>query len=156
MHGGLTRIRPAIVTVILAGLLIAGCGKDKTIAKADFVAAAGKICKGIDTKLIALDKTIEIAEGSEPTPEQQQEIVKGAGKIFKSASDELSKLDLPKEDRDVVENFLKEMHKGSDEVLAAAATPEKSVTLLESGRDPMEKANDLANKYGITECGGDS
>lgn len=141
----------AVSMVILAGVL-GGCGDD-AISKADFVAAAGKICKGIDTKLIALDKSIGEPGEAGATPAQQQGIVKGTGAIFKEAADELANLDQPSEGRETVKSFVAAMRKGADEVMAAGATPEKADELLSSGRDPMQKANDLADKYGLTECG---
>ncbi len=148
------------VTSVAAGMLLVGllggCGDD-SVSKETFLAAAGKICKGIDTKLIELDKSVgEVGEAG-PTPEQQQAIVKGAGAIFKEAANELDELEKPKEDTKdskTLESFVKAMHTGADEVLAAGATREKAVALLESDKDPMQKANELADTYGLTECGG--
>lgn len=150
------RVRTGVASVA-AGLLVVGslggCGDD-SVSKEKFLAAAGKICKGVDTKLIALDKSVGETGEAGPTPEQQQAIVKGAGAIFKEAAEDLDELEKPKEDKKTLESFVAAMHKGADEVLAAGATQEKSVALLESDKDPMQKANELADKYGLTECGG--
>lgn len=147
------RFLPTVGALSVVGLVLSGCGDD-SVSKADFLESAGKICKGVDAKLIALDKSIGETGDAGPTPDQQQKIVKGAAKIFKDAATELSKLDLPKEGKETVSSFIKEMHKGADEVVAAGATPEKSAALLQSGKDPMQRANALADKYGLTECGG--
>ncbi|MGK2959180.1 MAG: hypothetical protein ACSLFB_12465 [Acidimicrobiales bacterium] len=149
-RGGVMRVRATVVVLVMFAGALGACGKD-SISKTDFIAAAGKICKGIDTKLLALDKSVKVE--TEPTPEQQQTIVKGAGVIFKDAADELTDLGLPSDDKDTVKAFVAAMHAGADEVISGGATPEKSAVLLASDKDPLEKANDLADEYGITECG---
>ncbi len=142
------RLRVAAAVLVLVAVPLGACGKDSA-SKADFLAAGGKICKGIDAKLMKIN---EIPTG-EPTPEQQQKLLSDISKILEDATKELSALDRPSEDRKTVDAFIAAMEEGTAKIKEATKSPEASVELLNSNTDPMEKANDLADKYGLTECG---
>lgn len=142
------RVRVAVAVLVLA-VGLGACGKD-SISKADFLVAGGKICKGINTKLMKIN---EVQIEGEPTPAQQQQFLIDVTKIFEDATKELSGLEVPSEGKDTVEAFIAAMKKGTAEIKAASQSPEAATELLNSSRDPMEKANVLADKYGLTECG---
>lgn len=149
MRVRLDRVCVGVAVLVLVAGPLGACGKD-SISKADFLVAGGKICKGVNTKLMKIN---DVQFEGEPTPGQQQQFLIDVTKIFEDATKELSELDVPSEGKDTVEAFIAAMEKGTAEIKAASKSPEAATELLNSGRDPMEKANVLADEYGLTECG---
>ena len=146
-----TALLPALL-LLLSPLAVA-CGGDdqkdapepqvEPLSKPDFVTQAEEICAQGNQELETAAEDIR----GEPSDE---EITQFAGEVLvaniQQQHDDIAGLGAPEGDEDDVQAILDALQEGLDVVEADPAS-------LLSSDDPLEEASDLAEAYGLTECG---
>ncbi len=150
--------------VLLAGVLAiavvaAGCGSSSddssesttALTKAEFIEQGDAICeKG--SKQIS-DEAEEFAKDndvdtSNPTDEQQEEVIATVvAPSLQTQADELSELGAPDGEEGKTAAIIDALEAGVEEL------EDDPGVLLEDGAEPLDKANELATKYGFKACG---
>ena len=153
---------------LLVALLIAGCGgdeADKVESKADFIAAADKICRERDTSASQL--------GAVQSDGDLGRLSGELAKIYEKAIADLESVSLPPGDaRAGAEAYVRatvalrtpvERMAAASTRLQSAATAKNAATLKESGEQLQvsvntvqalgEVADDAARTYGMRNCG---
>ena len=132
-----------------AAAVAIGCGgsDDDNLTKAEFLQQGNAICKKGNQEIDkAANKTFE--KGKEPSKAQITKFAEDT--LIPSVEEQVSGLrDLnpPSADEDQVNKILDEADSALDETKDAPA-------IFAANEDPFKKANQLANQYGLTECGG--
>lgn len=159
----LSSLRPSLA-VAVAGfatlLLLAGCGgsdsssdgaapsasdSPSALSKADFIAQADAICKAGNAKLSEASSTLTATSTQE---DFEAFVTDVAIPDLQSQHDELAALGVPAGDEDTISTMLGNLQTAIDDI---SADPSKMLT--SSGVSPFEDANQLAQSYGLTECG---
>lgn len=144
------RVAPVIIAF---ALVVAACGGDDTIAKAEFVERADAICKAADEELDALGEP----SGLDDLVEQLEE----GRAIYQRLREDVAELDRPDEDADEIEELfaiLDELIAGVDEMLVAARDSDAEA-LADAGNRLDElsaEAEVKAGALGFEECGVDT
>ena len=138
----------ACAALLTGALFIAGCGGgDDALTKSEFLKQGNAICKKGNQDIDkAANQTFE--KGQEPTKAQVTKFAEDT--LIPSVDEQISGLrDLnpPSADEDKVNAILDEAESSLDKVKA-------DPSLFASNQDPFKKANQMANAYGLTECGG--
>lgn len=135
--------------LLTSGLVAAGCGgdDDDALSKSEFLKQGNAICKKGDR---AIDGAAKETFSSDQQPTDTQ-ITKFAEDTaipeIQTQIDDLGDLTPPSADEDTVNAILDEAQAGLDKA-------KDDPTIFASGNDPFEKANRLADDYGLTECAG--
>jgi hypothetical protein len=132
----------------LAATVAIGCGSsDDELTKAEFLKQGNAICaKGNKEIDAAANKTFE--KGKEPSKAQITKFAEDT--LIPSVEEQINGLrdiDPPSADEDQVNKIL-------DEAESALDQTKDDPSLFAANQDPFKKANQLANQYGLTECGG--
>jgi hypothetical protein len=143
LYGGL------VLTAILSlGLVAAGCGGgDDNLTKAEFLKQGNAICKKGNDQI---DKAAEQTFGKKRPSEAELNTFANDTLIpvVETEIDGIRDLNPPSADEDQVNAIV-------DEAQSALDRGKEDPTLLTNEKsDPFKKANQLANDYGLTECGG--
>jgi hypothetical protein len=137
-----------MVACALAATAAIGCGgsDDDSLTKAEFLKQGNAICaKGNKEIDKAANKTFE--KGQQPTKAQITKFAEDT--LIPSVEEQIDGLrDLspPSADEDKVNAILDEAESALDET-------KDDPSIFAANKDPFKKANQLANQYGLTECG---
>lgn len=136
-------------TLALAlSLIVSGCGggdDDKTsISKADFIEQADAICAAGDVEIEAAADAL----GDDPTQEQIEAFaVDTLVPSVQGQHDAIDALGAPEGDEDAISAMLDALQGSIDTVEADPST------INAEGADPFADANQMAQDYGLTDCG---
>ena len=148
------RIAAAAASLLAFGAIaIAGCGgSDDTstttaaISKDDFITQGNQICAEGNKTLDAAGN--EAFSGGKPSQADLEKYVSDTMvPTIQGEIDGIKALGAPAGDEDQVNAILDAAQSALDKAKADPST-------LTSNDDPFAEANDLANAYGLTECGG--
>jgi hypothetical protein len=143
LSGGLV-----LTAVLSTGFVAAGCGGGEDhLTKAEFIKQGDAICK-------KGNKEIDSAANKAFTGKQHPTNAKvtkfaedTAIPTIQEEIDGIRDLNPPSADEDKVNAI-------TDEAQSALDKAKADPTIFASNDDPFKKANQLANDYGLTECGG--
>jgi len=159
--------------MILAGLLVAGCGGDddgggttgtggqitveaKSLSKAEFIERADEICRARTEKVEAefnafLKRNADLGSSRAEQGAAAKEVVET---IYLPAGEEqidrIASLGAPEGDEQQIVSLLEAIRKGMDE---AEDHPLRFVRALSIDYKPFAEAEELAAAYGFSECG---
>ena len=86
---------------------------------------------------------------NKPTKAEQEEVISGVlGPALQKQADEISALGAPDGEEEKTEAVIEALEAGAEELEDDPAS-----LLKESGTGPLDKANELANKFGFKQCG---
>jgi hypothetical protein len=148
----------AMLAAMAIAIVAAGCGSsdDSTetvvLTKAEFITQGDAICKKgseqIEDEADAFAEENDI-DTSKPTKEEQEEVISGVlGPALQGQAEEISALGAPDGEEEKVEAIVTALESGAEEL-----EDDPGSLLEESGTDPLEEANELANEFGFKECG---
>jgi hypothetical protein len=137
-------------------LVVAGCGgggdstEGSSLTKAELIKQGDAICKKGEETLEEEANEFAKENGidtSKPTKAQQEEVIEQVvAPALRKQAEELRELGTPSGEEDAVEEIFDTLEEGTEEL------EEEPGKLLE-GNNPVEKAGNLAQKYGFKECG---
>lgn len=149
-----------LAAFVALAAIAAGCGSSSdgstdevvVLTKAEFIEQGDAICKKGNE---ALSKEAEeFAEDNDvdtenPSKEDQEEVITTVvAPALQSQADELSALGAPEGEEDATAAIIAALEDGAQEL------EDNPDSLLESdGAGPLDKANELAGKFGFKECG---
>ena len=157
----MTRLRSA-AAVPLALLVLAGCGGDDAPSKAEFIAAADKVCQDLDAQTDKLGQS---------EPDNLEEIAQLARDLKKTAQDavkRVSALEVPEgADGDKAQEWKDAVKAEAEEKLipavedlerAAEAKDQKGIVEAAQKFQQLEanRSDQLAKEIGLKECGDES
>jgi len=151
----------AVLGVLIAAAILAGCGSDSSsgasatdeaaapLSKAEFVKQAGAICQqGLKKKdeavSAALKEQTEQAQGAPSAQETVKLIEETVLPAYSNTVDQLSQLGAPKADGAKVEKMMGEFETALQAVEADPAKANKT--------NPFASADEAAEAYGIKGC----
>jgi hypothetical protein len=114
------------LAALLASAIIAGCGGGNAPTKDEFIASATPICKDAE-------QSVKDAEGG-----SQKQFLATFAAAAHSAHDGLAGLDLPDQDRDLIESYIADLARIADDLDAAA------VALTEGNSDVAKAKSNAA------------
>jgi len=134
---------------LLAALLVAGCGGDKELSKADFTKQANAVCSTYNAEV----KKIGQPASMDDLPATADKVVAQFGTLISDLND----IKAPKDQADDFKALIKtaEDAKAQTQKLsdAAKSKDEAAVNKLADESATADKKSDaLANKLGLTEC----
>jgi hypothetical protein len=147
-------LRACPFVMVLAVLMLAGCGgsggdsTERPLTKAQYIKQADAICKKVDEKQqSALAVYVKKHPNSRPTQSAQAAAIVAVGlPPDKVGIDEIKSLNPPAADKHAIESML-------DEIDAAMKESEEHPTRVVTGvKNPFEKVNQRAAKYGFEAC----
>jgi hypothetical protein len=154
------RLIALLAGVMAIAIVAAGCGSssdDSTdtvvvLTKTEFVKQGDAICaKGSKTLSQEAEDFADEndIDTSKPTTKQQEEVIETVvGPALQAQADELSALGAPEGEEDTTAAIVEALEDGAEEL------EENPAALLEDkGAGPLDKANELASKFGFKECG---
>jgi len=140
----------ALTCTATAALLLAcgGCGSDESSTtpaptKDEFIAAANEICGAGDAEIQQATQQLDSSASDE---ELEQFVTDTAIPVIEDERDQLDELGAPEGDEEEVDAILN----GLDDAIAAVKADPGSA-LSDSG--PFDEVNQLAQDYGLTDCG---
>jgi hypothetical protein len=157
-----------VIGALAVGLVVAGCGSSSSsststgasgasgatgasgtpLSKSEFVAKGNAICKQGNAALDKAGKSF-FQSGQKPSQAEQDKFVTDTViPNIQSQIDQIKALTPPSGDEDQVNAVTAAAQSALDK---AKADP--SLLIQQGGSDPFAHANDLANSYGLTECG---
>ena len=148
-------LRKALSALALTGasvLLLAACGSSgsdttATITKAAFLKQGNAICANGNKEIDQASKNLG-QNGEQPSQAQLEKFVNET--VLPSVEKQVAALEalpVPSGDEDQVQAILDAANQGIDQ-------GKQDPTSLTGNSDPFAKASQLANEYGLTECGG--
>ncbi|MEY2443067.1 MAG: hypothetical protein QOJ46_2493 [bacterium] len=152
----------AATLLTVAGLAVAGCGSDDNkasttttpggagLTKAQYIAAADKICKATSDKLVvAATKLRKSADktGTIPIPKVTRFLTQTSLPAYEGMLAELRALAAPKQDEKTIDGIIAALAGAID---TAKAQTEK---VAKNQVDPFDDANARAVAYGMKVCG---
>jgi hypothetical protein len=148
--------------VMAIAIVAAGCGSssddsastDTTVVltKTEFIKQGDAICakgsKQIEDEADEFAKDNNV-DTNNPSQKDQEEVIETVvAPALQTQADELSELGAPSGEEDTTAAIVDALEAGAGEL------EENPASLLESkGPGPLDKANELANKFGFKECG---
>jgi hypothetical protein len=155
------RLIALLAGVMAIAIVAAGCGSssdgttDTTVVvltKTEFIKQGDAICKKGGESLnqeaedFAKKNNIDI---NKPTKKQQEEVIETVvGPALQTQADELSELGVPDGEEDKTTAIVDALEAGAEEL-----EDNPSALLENSGKGPLDKANELASEFGFKECG---
>ncbi len=135
---------------VLLLLIAQGCGGgEASLTKGEFIKQGNKICvegeKERFAAVVRATKKSGLKAGEQGSASQNEEIILAVLKPYEAMTSELADLKAPKGDEEKVEAIVDAMEESADDV---RADPGKATT----SSAPFEKANELAQEYGLIEC----
>jgi hypothetical protein len=150
------RLIALLAALAALALVVAGCGggSDSTdsssLTKAQLIKQGDAICEKGEETLEAEANEFAKENGidtSKPTKAQQEEVIEQVvAPALRKQAEELRELGTPSGEEEAVEEIFDTLEEGTEEL------EEEPGKLLE-GNNPVEKAGNLAQKYGFKECG---
>lgn len=146
------KIRLFPLLMLGSALTLSACGGDgDKPSKDEFVEKADALC--VKTN----DEGTKLAEESfddiaKPTGEEAQAFIEKAVPLQRELLDDIGDLERPDGDDDEIEELLDATEEGTKTIEEAGGSPETALALLESGKDPLAKADELAKDYGLEKC----
>jgi hypothetical protein len=157
--------RRAAVTMLVAALAAGGCGggggDDKTVAttpastgpltKAQFIAAADKVCKATSDKIAAAAANLRTAAdktGTIPVSKVSKFLTQTSLPAYDAMLDQLRALTPPAGDEKTIDGLIASLAGAIDTAKADPVKYSKN-----SAPDPFDDANARAMKYGMKVCG---
>jgi hypothetical protein len=140
---------PGLAALTLAAAaVLAGCGGDETQSKAAWVEQADGICATADEDLNQAAE--EQFGGTTPNVDDQAQFTSDElVPSLQSQHDEIADLAAPEGAEDEADALLAALQTGIDKLEADPAS------ITKQGADaPLGEANQLADKLGLTDCGG--
>ena len=160
------RLSGAVVTLLVAGLTVAGCGggdDDKqaattgtpapgaTLTKPQYIAAADKVCVATTAKIEAAAAKLRAAAaktGTIPVPQVTKFLKQTSLPAYEGMLTQLRALTPPKQDEQTIDKFIASLASAID---TAKGNP---VKYSKNGApDPFDDANKRAIDYGMKVCG---
>ena len=142
------RTRGLAALALAAVALLAGCGGDETQSEAAWVESADGICAAADRISTRLPRSSSAARRRTSTTRREfvsDELVPS----LQSQHDEIADLAAPEGAEDEADALLAALQDGIDKLEADPAA------IAQQGADaPLAEANQLADKLGLTDCGG--
>jgi hypothetical protein len=149
-----------LVGVVAIAVIAAGCGggsDDSTetavvLTKVEFIKQGDEICKKGNKQIE--DEAEEFAEDnnvdtSNPSKKDQEEVIATVvAPALQTQADELAELDAPKGEEETTAAIIDALEAGAEEL-----EDEPALLLESNAAGPLDKANELANKFGFKECG---
>jgi hypothetical protein len=139
----------AIVVAIMLASVAAGCGGDSettAVTKEQFVKEANSICLKGEAKRGQMLNELSSQFGGGKVPQAQREqLVLKVLPTYEETATNLGELDPPAGDEKEVEAIVEAMEEAVDRVKA-----DPNTALV--GTIPFDKANKLANGYGLDRC----
>jgi anti-sigma28 factor (negative regulator of flagellin synthesis) len=151
----------AITGVLLAALVVAGCGSSDSdssssdsetpsLTKAEFIKQADAICKtgekSIETGAEKFAKENNVNTEKPTTKQKEEVIVEVVAADIRKQGEEIGELGAPSGDEEKVEAIVAAVEEGADEL-------ESEPKLLIEGENPLAKGSKLAKGYGLKVCG---
>ncbi len=142
------RTRGLAAPALAAVAVLAGCGGDETQSEAAWVESADGICAAADQDLNQAAE--EQFGGTAPNVDDQAQFVSDElVPSLQSQHDEIADLAAPEGAEDEADALLAALQRGIDKLEADPAS------IAQQGADaPLAEANQLADKLGLTDCGG--
>jgi len=143
------RIPTLIAAISLLGLLVAGCGSDDSLTKAEFIQQGDVICQKVEReKQVAIEETLAKAGVSPGNPlsakEQEDFVTDAILPPIRKAVDELNDLGVPDEPQ--AESIME----GAEDVVSNA---EEDPAILASVKEnPFTEVAKEAKQYGFKTC----
>jgi len=153
------RLIATLAGAMAIAIVAAGCGSSDdgtetavVLTKTEFIAQGDAICKKgseqIEDEANAFAEENDI-DTNKPTKEEQEEVISGVlGPALQKQADEISALGAPDGEEEKTEAIVAALESGAEEL-----EDDPGTLLEESGTGPLDKANELANKFGFKECG---
>lgn len=142
-------VAAAFAIAAIAAIGVAGCGDDDstssttaTLTKEEFVQQANAICAEANAENEAAAKEAQASGG-----DQEAFITDTLLPSIQAQITAIEDLPVPSGEEEQVSEIVTAVNQGLDEAEADPAA-------LTSGADPFAEANQLANDYGMTDCGG--
>jgi hypothetical protein len=157
--------RRSAASVLLAALVAAGCGgggngaknvattpaSSGPLTKAQFVAAADKVCKATSNKIAAAAAKLRTAAektGTIPVPQVSKFLTQTSLPAYDAMLDQLRALTPPKSDEKTIDGLIASLAGAIDTAKADPVKYSKN-----GAADPFDDANSRAMKYGMKVCG---
>jgi chromosome segregation ATPase len=151
--------RLGIALVVAA--TISGCGGDKDVTRADYIAEASKGCKEFIAKgKASVNRLQDLLDGAHSQVEFLAKAVPLLEEGLEDQRDQLAKLrkiEPPQADRGQIDKLLAESEKRNDELegvvdAARARDAERYATLAEELRETEHRVREMAGDYGLDHC----
>jgi hypothetical protein len=146
-----------LVTVVAFAAGLAGCGddggsgpnEDQALTKEQYVERANSICArlGVESEKLAEETFGDL--GRRPTEEELEAYERKARELRRQTLADLRALPVPEGDEDEVAAIYDELERVIDELEAVPPS-----TPGEPGDVSLDRFRELANDYGLMECGG--
>jgi hypothetical protein len=148
------------IAVVLAAAM-SGCGGDKDVTRADYIAQATKGCKEFNAKGKALSNRLQDL-GNEA--HSQDEFMAKAVPLLEEGLDDqrdqlakLRKIEPPQADREQIDKMLAEAEKRNDELAevvdaARARDAERFATLAEDLSETEHRVREMFGDYDLDHC----
>lgn len=149
----------SVVAVVSIALGAFGCSSDDAakrsgprLSKQQFIKQGEAICTKLDKEVSAIiDKLVAGSEA--PTAKQSQKALREVAPIYDDALDELRKLNPPKADEKMIDQYLALNDQGFEKLKAASKQPAQAQIFLNSDDDPFRDALEIADRYDLDACG---
>lgn len=138
----------SVIGLILVGVIgWSGCGggDSTTVTKAEFNREAITICKQWQQGREAVLVKFGVASNATFTRAKQEKAILMILAPYETAVRELGELPSPPGDKARVDGVVRAMEE-------AVRQAQKAPLTVTSGRTPFKKPNELAERYGLTEC----
>ena len=151
-------MRTAVAGLLVAALLVSGCGDDEDdggfspvvsdpTSKVEFLRQADEICHSTESRIEAAADDLLTGKG-DPDPAEVEEVALGiVVPALEAEIAAIGALDAPEGDEDEVQGILDATQAGIEEI---EADPQ---ALLDGAPKSLVKAEQLARQYGSTQCG---
>ncbi len=151
-------MRTAVAGLLVAALLVSGCGDDDDdggfspvvsdpTSKVEFLRQADEICHSTESRIEAAADDLLTGKG-DPDPAEVEEVALGiVVPALEAEIAAIGALDAPEGDEDEVQGILDATQAGIEEI---EADPQ---ALLDGAPKSLVKAEQLARQYGSTQCG---
>ncbi len=156
------KLAGAAVTLLVGALAVAGCGggdDDKTtttgggaeLTKAQYVAAADKVCQATTDKITAAATKLRASAGKTGTiavPQVTKFLTETSLPAYEAMLEDLRKLSPPKQDQKTIDGYIAALAGAIDTAKADTTKYSKN-----GAPDPFDNANARAIDYGMKACG---
>ncbi len=144
------RLGGPILIALLAAVTLAGCGDDggERLTKAGFLARGNAICERTQDRVDDAADQAFTEPGNIPTAEQVQSFVDDTlVPALEEELDELEDLRPPEDDESLVEEIIAAGRTGVEEI------SNRGELILNRERSPLNRYENMAQNYGLTQCG---
>lgn len=142
-------------------MLLAGgaCSKDDEakrsgprLSKDQFLTKGNAVCVELDKGVSAIIDRL-VASESAPTPKQAQAALRNVVPLYEDAFDQLRVLNPPSADEKLIDQYILLNDQAFQKLKEASKQPVQAQVFLNSDDDPFRAALEMADRYGLDDCG---